>query len=74
MPLIFSTSTVLFTILVAFLGLSTLGVGHGLILLPVILSTIGPEEQLVWSEQEFLKGEKAEEPKQFAPDESVGAA
>lgn len=51
LPLYFSTSTVFSTIFITFLGLSTLGVGHGLILLPVILSTIGPEEQILRSEQ-----------------------
>lgn len=48
-PLAFSTSTIFQTIYIAFLGLSTLGVGHGLILLPVVLSTIGPEDLVVRS-------------------------
>jgi Niemann-Pick C1 protein len=45
-PLAFSTSTIFSTVFIAFLGISTLGVGHGLILLPVILSTIGPEDEI----------------------------
>jgi multidrug efflux pump subunit AcrB len=45
MMLAFSASEVFRTIFFAFLGVVTLGCGHGLILLPVILSTIGPEEQ-----------------------------
>ena len=45
-PLLFSTSDIFKTVFVAFVGLVTLGVGHGLILLPVILSTIGTEEQI----------------------------
>lgn len=44
-PLIFSTSHIMYTVFVAFLGMVLLGVSHGLILLPVILSTIGTEEQ-----------------------------
>lgn len=47
LPLAFSTSTIFFTIFVTFLGLVTLGVGHGLILLPVLLSTFGPESRKV---------------------------
>lgn len=47
LPLAFSTSTIFRTIFIAFLGLSTLGVGHALMLLPVVLSMIGPEDQIV---------------------------
>ena len=46
LPLAFSTSTIFFTIFIAFVGLVTLGIGHGLILLPVLLATIGPEDQV----------------------------
>jgi Niemann-Pick C1 protein len=45
-PLAFSTSLVFYTFFIVFLGLVTLGLAHGLILLPVILSLWGPEEQL----------------------------
>jgi len=45
LPLAFSASAIFYTIFIAFLGLVTLGIGHGLILLPVILSLIGPEDQ-----------------------------
>jgi predicted RND superfamily exporter protein len=41
-PLAFSTSEVFNTIFVTFVGLVTLGLGHGLILLPVLLSFFGP--------------------------------
>ncbi len=47
LPLAFSTSTVFFTIFVTFMGLVTLGIGHGLILLPVLLSIFGPDSKLV---------------------------
>jgi Niemann-Pick C1 protein len=42
-PLAFSSSEIFNTIFVTFIGLVTLGAGHGLILFPVILSLIGPE-------------------------------
>jgi Niemann-Pick C1 protein len=45
MMLALSTSEVFRTIFFAFLGVVTLGCGHGLILLPLILSIIGPEDQ-----------------------------
>jgi len=47
LPLAFSTSTIFYTIFIAFVGLVTLGIGHGLILLPVLLSLFGPEDQIV---------------------------
>ena len=49
LPLAFSTSTIFYTIFIAFVGLVTLGVGHGLILLPVVLSLVGPENTPVVS-------------------------
>lgn len=45
LPLAFSTSKIFNTIFFTFLGLVTLGLAHGLILLPVILSTIGPVQK-----------------------------
>jgi predicted RND superfamily exporter protein len=50
LPLAFSLSEIFTTIFIAFLGLVTLGCGHSLILLPVILSTIGPEDQITKKE------------------------
>jgi len=42
-PLAFSTSGLLKTVFICFISMVSLGVGHGLILLPVLLSYFGPE-------------------------------
>merc|ERR1712176_1624702 len=44
--LAFSSTKLFFTIFVAFLGMVLLGSAHGLILLPVLLSIFGPEDQI----------------------------
>lgn len=41
-PLAFSTSAIISTVFTAFFSMVTLGVAHGLIFLPVILSIVGP--------------------------------
>jgi Patched family len=43
LPLVVASSPVTRTVFVAFVAMVTLGVGHGLIFLPVLLSIIGPE-------------------------------
>lgn len=45
-PLMFSSSDVFETVFFTFLGIVTLGMGHGLILVPVLLSLFGPEVQI----------------------------
>lgn len=45
-PLMFCSSDIFATVFYCFLGIVTLGVGHGLILLPSLLATIGPEAHL----------------------------
>jgi len=52
LPLAFASSTIFYTIFITFVGLVTLGIGHGLILLPVILSMLGPEDQISIHHQE----------------------
>jgi predicted RND superfamily exporter protein len=47
LPLAFCTSEIFRSMFFGFLGLVTLGCSHGLILMPVILSTIGPEDHHV---------------------------
>lgn len=41
-PLAFSTSDIIGTVFTAFFSMVTLGVAHGLIFLPVVLSLVGP--------------------------------
>lgn len=43
LPLGFSSSEIFFTVFVVFFGLVLLGLLHGLVLLPVLLSILGPE-------------------------------
>merc|ERR1712039_312562 len=54
--LAFSSSKLFFTIFVAFVGMVLLGTAHGLILLPVLLSMFGPED-----EQSTRVGEEEED-------------
>ena len=41
-PLAFASSAILKTVFISFIAMVTLGVAHGLILLPVLLSYMGP--------------------------------
>jgi predicted RND superfamily exporter protein len=47
LPLAFCSSAILRSAFIAALGMITLGLGHGLILLPVLLSMFGTEEQVI---------------------------
>lgn len=66
LPLAFCTSDIFSTIFFGFLGLVTLGCGHGLILMPVILSTIGPEDRVVevMPESESVRSDLKQETEQ----------
>ena len=45
-PLAFSTSTILRTVFTCLFSMVVLGVTHGLVLLPVVLSVIGPQADI----------------------------
>jgi Niemann-Pick C1 protein len=49
LPLAFSTSQIFTTIFITFLALVLFGVTHGLVVMPVLLSMLGPEEQVTTS-------------------------
>lgn len=65
MLLAFASSEIFYTLFVVFLGIVMLGISHGLILLPVVLSIVGPEDQVAissrkssWDEHWQPKGKK----------------
>lgn len=57
-PLAFSQSEIFWTTFVIFFGLVLLGLTHGLILLPVLFSMVGPIDSIV---DEYPKESKREE-------------
>lgn len=59
-PLAFSTSDIIGTVFTAFFAMITLGVAHGLIFLPVVLSMIGPNITHVNSGSEKVGAVKQE--------------
>ena len=54
-PLIFSASEIFATVCIAFLSMVSLGVSHGLILLPVLLSYFGTEDEVVHQQRPSLR-------------------
>jgi predicted RND superfamily exporter protein len=61
LPLAFSTSQIMRTVFIAFIGMITLGCSHGLILLPVVLSIVGPETTVSSEEANRFVAVKDEE-------------
>jgi Niemann-Pick C1 protein len=68
LPLAFSKSEIFFTVFLAFFGLVILGLTHGLIVLPVVLSMIGPEDQIFNGEE---SREESEPKKILAHEETI---
>merc|ERR1712176_610574 len=66
--LAFSSTKLFFTIFVAFLGMVLLGSAHGLILLPVLLSIFGPQEDQKGTTSKVGGGEKTTTSSSFAKD------
>jgi len=54
-PLAFSSAQVLKTVFISFTAMVTLGLAHGLILLPVLLSYLGPTVCIRLNHQELRK-------------------
>ena len=47
LPLAFTSSEVFYTVFVGFVAICVLGLSHGIILLPVLLSLVGPTEVVI---------------------------
>ena len=61
MALAASASSIFFSVFVVFFGLVVLGILHGLIFLPIILSTFGPEDPPITMESHMEKRSSSEE-------------
>jgi multidrug efflux pump subunit AcrB len=61
LPLAFSTSEIFWTTFIVFFGLVILGLLHGLVLLPVLLSMVGPLESVsgYWEHEPQLDADKS---------------
>lgn len=51
LPLVFASSDALEIVFVSFLGIVLLGISHGLVLVPVLLATYGPEDSIAATKQ-----------------------
>jgi uncharacterized membrane protein YdfJ with MMPL/SSD domain len=67
-PLMFSVSDVFATVFYTFLGIVVMGMGHGLILLPVLLSMFGPEETVSMGHHNNDDDDDHLQKKSIAPD------
>lgn len=65
LPLALSTSEIFWTTFIIFFGLVLMGLLHGLVLLPVLLSMVGPRESIV---EETLSNPKALKPEETLSD------
>ena len=61
-PLAFSSSEILRTVFIAFFALVTLGVAHGLILMPVLLAYLGPTVCVRMNQKELTRERRMDEP------------
>lgn len=67
-PLMFSVSDVFITVFYTFFGIVVLGMSHGLILLPTLLSIFGPEETISLSSKKLVIFNDNEYPDRFEID------
>lgn len=73
-PLAFASSTILKTVFISFIAMVTLGVGHGLILLPVLLSCFGPTVSIHMNHEVLANKLRDAEKSDFDTSSDDGAA
>ena len=74
-PLAFSTSEIFFTVFIIFFGLVVLGLLHGLVLLPVLLSLCGPVEEIDEDTVQESETEDGDDPEKVprSPENGISA-